>query len=250
MRPLVRVADLTENLNYYDILDVDRDASLQVIRLRYRRLMQHAGHHPDLGGDTAKAAMINKAYAVLSDAVQRSEYDAKLDILLRVAQGFEQSGDAPGTAAPPARFLDPAQKCVFCGTPHNRGAVREPDVSCDNCGSPLCRAENLRIEPSDKRAVARIDKRLTVTFFTDWRQPQGFTGHTEDISLHGLRLVTRRGVQTGQRIRLVSNIVEAVGSITHCVARRAGWKTEHVSGVSFVTLRFRRSAGGFLSQRV
>lgn len=69
-----------EKRNYYEILHVSRDAPAEIIRGSYRTLMQKLGHHPDLGGDTATAAMINEAYAVLSDTERRAEYDARLDL--------------------------------------------------------------------------------------------------------------------------------------------------------------------------
>lgn len=244
------VTESTDNRNYYEVLHVDRDAPMEVIRGSYRRLMQQRGHHPDLGGDTAIAATINKAYAVLTDPGRRTEYDARLDDALRVAQSFVDEADVQSAATQASRVLDPARECVFCEMPHGLGTIIEADAKCENCDSPLCAAENLRIELADKRAVARIQKRLDVRFFTDWRQTEAFAGRTEDISLNGLRLVTKRGIRKRQRIKLVSSVVEAVGNITHCVPRRAGWKTEHVAGVSFVTLRFVKSVGGFLSRLV
>lgn len=146
-------------------------------------------------------------------------------------------------------MLDPARECLFCEAPHECAANND-DASCESCGSPLSVAENLRIEPADKRAVARIPKRLQITFFTHWPQSRGFSGRTEDVSLSGLRLVTTQHVRQGQRIKLVSRVIEAVGDITHCAPRKTRWRSEHVAGVSFLTLRFVRSVGGFLSRRV
>lgn len=221
-------------LNYYEILNVDRDATIEVIRKSYRRLMQRHGNHPDLGGDTATAAMINKAYSVLSDPERKGEYDARIDILRQVARGF----------------VDAARACVFCELPHELGATDDADDRCGNCGSPLNVAKHVRIELSDQRAIARIRKNLSVIFFTHWPQSRGYAGRTEDISLSGLRLVTKYGLREGQRIKLLSSVVEAVGNITYCIPRRDGWRTEYLTGVSFMTLRFTRAAGGFLSQRV
>ena len=75
--------------NYYELFGVDRDAPLSEIRASYRRLMQQAGNHPDLGGDTQTAALINRAYSVLKNSDQRKFYDARLDILTRIAAGIE-----------------------------------------------------------------------------------------------------------------------------------------------------------------
>ncbi len=124
------------------------------------------------------------------------------------------------------------------------------EVSCGHCGSPLSAAERQRIESADQRAVERIDKRRNITFYTAWPQSQGHSGHTEDISLHGLRFITKQEIVQGQRIKIVSDVVEAVAHVTNCEYERHGWTTWYIAGVSFVTLRFVRSVGGFVSHRV
>jgi len=64
--------------DYYQILGVNRNASLQQIKEAYRRLAFQ--YHPDRNkGDphaTEKMKEINEAYAALSDAGKRREYDA------------------------------------------------------------------------------------------------------------------------------------------------------------------------------
>jgi hypothetical protein len=64
--------------DYYQILGIDRNASLQQIKEAYRRLAFQ--YHPDRNkGDphaTEKMKEINEAYAALSDAGKRREYDA------------------------------------------------------------------------------------------------------------------------------------------------------------------------------
>jgi curved DNA-binding protein CbpA len=232
--------------SYYDVLQIERDADAGSVRKAYRRLMQQAGNHPDRGGDAATAALINKAYAVLSDGEKRSDYDARLDVLLHVTRGFAVGPDNE----PNTRILDPARVCMFCEQPHAYGKTSDIDASCDQCGSPLSAADNLRIEPSGQRAMARLGRQLDLTFFTHWHQAAGFSAITEDVSLHGLRMVTRREILPGQRIRLVSNVVEAVGKVTNCVPRHGLIRSETVAGVAFLTLRLARSVGGFLSQRV
>ena len=227
--------------NFYEILCVDQDAPPGVIRESYRRLMQHAGNHPDLGGDTRTAALINKAYAVLSDPRQRCDYDMRLDILQHVTAGV--------AAEPTKGVLDPDIDCLFCEQPHGAVSQDVPEVGCEVCGSPVQSVANMRVDTADQRAVHRLDKRLDVTFFTHWQQPRGFTARTEDISPQGLRMVTRRDIRRGQRIRMVSSILEAVGEITHCVPRHTRWRTENVAGVAFLTLRLVRSVGGFVSRR-
>jgi hypothetical protein len=226
--------------NFYEILRVDRDAPPAVIRESYRRLMQHSGNHPDLGGDTGTAALINKAYSVLNNPEQRRDYDIRLDILQRVTAGI--------AVAPVRKPLDPSFDCLFCEQPHGAVCQDEPGVGCEVCGSPLQSVADMRMDSADNRAVHRLDKQVELTFFTHWQQPAGFAAQTEDISPQGLRMVTRGAIRSGQRIRLVSNILEAVGDITHCVPRHTRWRTENVAGVAFLTLRLLRSVGGFVSR--
>lgn len=244
------MAASVDNRDYYEVLHVSRDAPLEIIRVSYRTLMQKLKHHPDLGGDAAAAATINEAYAVLSNPERRADYDARLDVLAQLAQDMQEPAVEVPPVAAPIRILDPFLECVFCESPHDYGNVIEVDVGCRTCGSPLHSPENQRFESEGQRAVERIDKRQVIAIYTQWPQPKGFEGHTEDISLHGLRFVTRCRLRKGQRIKIVSAVLDAIADVTHCRYERREWKTVCVAGVSFTTLRFVRSAGGFVSAHV
>jgi curved DNA-binding protein CbpA len=74
--------------DYYAVLGLDPEASPESIKLAYRRLARE--NHPDRNIDCTEAerrvlstrmAELNGAYAVLSDAARRREYDDKLRIL-------------------------------------------------------------------------------------------------------------------------------------------------------------------------
>ena len=245
----------TDSRNYYEILHVSRDAPVEIIRGSYRTLMQQLRHHPDLGGDTSMAALINEAYAVLSNAARRAEYDARLDVMAQVAQsaqtGATQTGaPRPQRSASSTRTADLSRHCPFCESPHSYGTNVEDDAVCSVCGSPLAAAENRRIESAGKRAVERIGKHQQITYFTHWPQPTGLVAQVEDMSLNGLRMVTRDELVGGQRIKILSDVVEAVAQITHCRYERRGWTKRYVAGVAFITLRFGTSVGGFVSNRV
>ena len=64
--------------DYYDILELQKDADTKQVRDAYRRLALQ--HHPDRNQGNPAAAErmkeINEAYAVLSDPAKRKEYDA------------------------------------------------------------------------------------------------------------------------------------------------------------------------------
>ena len=63
--------------DYYQILEVDQKASAGQIKEAYRKLAFQ--YHPDRNSKNPEAAekmkRVNEAYAVLSDAVKRREYD-------------------------------------------------------------------------------------------------------------------------------------------------------------------------------
>ena len=68
--------------NYYEILEVEKNASQEVIEKAYKTLAKK--YHPDLQqGDkkyeyAEKLKMINQAYDVLSDSFKREEYNKEL----------------------------------------------------------------------------------------------------------------------------------------------------------------------------
>ena len=68
--------------NYYKILQVDKDASPEIIKVAYKLLVKK--NHPDLkeGEDKKNAEEkikeINEAYDVLSNPVKKSEYDQSI----------------------------------------------------------------------------------------------------------------------------------------------------------------------------
>ena len=68
--------------NYYEILEVDKHASQEVIEKAYRALAKK--YHPDLQQGQVqqeyaeKMKIINEAYDVLSDNAKRERYDEKL----------------------------------------------------------------------------------------------------------------------------------------------------------------------------
>ncbi len=232
---MTTLSKTTSTGDYYALLRVDRHAPLHVIRASYRRLMQQENIHPDRGGDAAVAALINKAYAVLGNAERRAAYDRELEAATGVA------------SEPQPKVFDPHRECVFCETPRI-GKIESN--RCRTCGAPLHVVAAERWEPSDKRAIARIDKRLEVTVFTDWRQSEGFRARTEDVSLQGVRLVSARRLGVGQRVRIVSPMLEAVGRVSNCSTQSRVFAPAYSAGIAFITLCMLQSTGGFVSRRV
>jgi len=83
--------------NYYDILDVSKDATAAEIKSAYRKLARR--YHPDLNpGDRSaedKFKTVGEAYEVLSDTDKRSQYD-------QFSRYWRQTG-FPGGKRPKAR---------------------------------------------------------------------------------------------------------------------------------------------------
>ena len=69
--------------DYYKILEIDKDASPEIIKVAYKLLVKK--YHPDLKeGKEKKQAEekikeINEAYGVLSNTIKKSDYDKTLD---------------------------------------------------------------------------------------------------------------------------------------------------------------------------
>ncbi len=77
--------------DYYQILGVSRDASLEEIKKAFRKLAHK--YHPDKeGGDEEKFKEINEAYQVLSDEKKRRQYDQ----FGRTFEGAEAGGGFQG----------------------------------------------------------------------------------------------------------------------------------------------------------
>lgn len=85
--------------DYYEILEVDRKATEQEVKTAYRKAARK--YHPDLHTKSEKAAAeekfkeINEAYAVLSDAEKRAQYD-RLGENWRSGQEWQPPPDTGG----------------------------------------------------------------------------------------------------------------------------------------------------------
>ena len=78
--------------NYYEVLGVKQDASIEEIKTSYRALQKkyhpdvYKGDNPDYAAEMVKRA--NEAYSVLSDEQKRADYDQQLEYGTFTAQGY------------------------------------------------------------------------------------------------------------------------------------------------------------------
>jgi len=241
--------------NYYRILHVQPDAPQAIIKSSYRTLMHQLRQHPDLGGDHWNAALINEAYAVISDPRKRADYDRTI-LQANAASNLNGQSQKPPTTSVPSRNQSREHRsvaqdsCTFCGTAHRYGKNPHQDAACSECESPLKHIEKLRLEKSCRRMVHRIAKHIQVVFYTAWPQKQGHSGVVQDISPRGMQFVTKILPKTGMHIKVECEICTAVARVTNYEKRAAVLGMGWVVGVEFVTILFRETRGSFVSTKI
>lgn len=76
----------------YDVLEVDRESAVDVIREAYRAMAQ--ANHPDRGGETGRMQAINAAWEILQDPQHREVFDKSLDDFNeRGVEQFQEDAD-------------------------------------------------------------------------------------------------------------------------------------------------------------
>ena len=163
--------------NYYRLLQVQADAPPEVIRSSYRTLMRELKQHPDLGGSTFNASLLNEAYAVLSDANRRASYDREL---FNCYTKRMVPGESPGKLPLETYF------CTVCKRPLARKP--QPGDRCLFCKSNSRLAEAKRTKPGGQRTNARIasDKQLLHYFV---RPGEAREGQMVNFSQKGLKSI-------------------------------------------------------------
>lgn len=226
--------------DYYSVLHVQPDAPVEIIKASYRTLMQRLRHHPDLGGDHATAALLNEAYAVLTDPARRAAYDAS-----RVqAQGTRV--ELAATAAERTSEAFVTARCMFCSAPIRIDRSLAADDECARCASPLFPAERQRLEYSGQRMLSRIPKELDASLYVTWPQAAARAAVVRDISLNGMLLETGIKLGTDRVVRVDCAICRAVARVAHC--RRAPTQAARwLAGLEFMTLRFASARGSFVT---
>src|ERR671917_1804625 len=118
---------MADQINYYKVLGVSRNASRSEIRNAYRRLAKE--RHPDhAGGTEADFSRLQEAHAVLSDPNRRSQHDQELDLAHAADQlaGLDfGSLDDEVSQKRRERESSGGRGATFCAGPRDRGRRKE-----------------------------------------------------------------------------------------------------------------------------
>ena len=228
--------------NYYRILQVQPGAPVEIIRASYRTLMQRLRAHPDLGGDHWNAAVINEAYAVLTDAAKRAEYDREFQ-----ARVLDARNDfTPNTAGTTAQTVAPQGLCLFCKAPHQSRPNLHADAVCTVCGSPLHPVTLKRLVADGRRTINRVPRNHPLQLHTRWPHGRSIAAHSRDLSLNGISFVTRELLQPRAIVQVESELCRAVVQVANLRLDDNDADTWLV-GAEFLSVIFPQSRGTFLS---
>lgn len=215
--------------NYYRILQVQPDASPEVIRASYKTIMRELKAHPDLGGSHWNAAIMNEAYGILRDPQRRAAYDREL---------FERYTKKPydGDRLPILSYF-----CPFCKRP----LARQPTASeaCSSCRSPL-ESNHITDQQQEQRTIARIKKSGRVELYTEWAHTPE-VGNIIDLSPHGMRLQCSVNLLPNMRIKITCREFDAVAVVRHSHKIIDHATVYYSVGVEFLTVQFEQAKGGF-----
>ncbi len=224
--------------NYYRLLQVQPDAPLEVIRASYRTLMRELKQHPDLGGSTINASLLNEAYIVLSDPERRADYDREL-----FRQRTKCEVPAEGSRKQPLVTIF----CPTCKQPLVRKSER--DQRCMSCHNPLPSRKAKEGNLSGRRTVTRaqLSKRI---FYYSREDAKAKEAEIIDFSKKGMKFLCSEPLSPGSIVKIESPQFKATSRITHVYQKLVNGKQVYSTGVSFVTISFEEPRGFFLSTSV
>ncbi len=220
--------------NYYRILHVQPDAPLEVIHSSYRTMMKALRVHPDLGGDTLNAALINEAYQVLSSPERRIRYDDFLaeQLLNSVNYGAQSFSDEQK-----CRMV-----CAFCNTRNKSENSR--NKICVTCGSPIPETAQITFN-ARQRQLLRVSKSDPVHYWDGWPQPPK-SGQIIDLSPKGACFVTWESMVHQDIIKISS---PGWHGLLNIIRKRVVNDRLQIGG-EFIAVEFYFPTGNFLSRTV
>lgn len=232
--------------NYYIILRVQQNASIDSIKASYRKMMVTLKMHPDLGGDHDVAAQINEAYAVLKDAARRAKYDRlyllqRLEAAQLAAREREQRSAKRASSWPHGGEAKTGH-CPLCAAPLPKTIAA--DSRCQRCRSPLYAAPkpgSFGRELFGRRATPRIAKNHFATVHPAGRT-QALTVKMRDLSLNGISFYSEIDLELDQLFKFRDATLEAIAVVVSR-SKRGQWYSIHAR---LITVAFHQ-AGVFVS---
>jgi DnaJ-class molecular chaperone len=218
--------------NYYRILQVQPDAPQEIIQASYRTLMLELKRHPDLGGSTDEAALLNEAYQALRDPDQRAAYD---DELFR--QHTMQTGIYARKSGAP----------IFCPVCKKELARKPaPGELCTTCRTPLHSAAEPDSAKVNSRTISRTKSSVKIEYYSVWPgKPQ--KGRMIDFSPKGMRFVCDEKIVSQTVLKISCDLFEASGIVTNASEEASREQRCYSVGVCFLAIRFADPRGTFLS---
>lgn len=218
--------------NYYRILQVQPDAPTEIIRASYRTLMREMKKHPDLGGSTWDAEVLNEAYETLSNPKKRAAYDEELFVrYTKQTTSYSKSPVAP-------------LLCPICKRPLTRKA--RPGELCRTCQTPLRSEDSPGPETVLPRSIDRIKKEQQIHYYSTW-PGKPLQGRMVDFSPKGMRFLCNERLELQTVLKISSRLFEASGTVTNVCEETWEGKKCFAVGVCFLAVRFEDSRGTFLS---
>ena len=218
--------------NYYRVLQVQPDAPTEIIRASYRTLMRELKKHPDLGGNTWDAEVLNEAYETLSDPQRRAAYDEELFIrYTKLTSSYTKQPITPVF-------------CPICKRPLSRKA--RPGELCLTCQTPLQSEDSTSAEPVSPRSIERIKKEEQIYYYSQW-PGKPVKGRMVDFSPKGMRFLCNEKLSPQTVLKISSKLFEASGTVTNLSEETWGGKKCYAVGICFIAVRFEDFRGTFFS---
>jgi len=225
-------ANMKNRRNYYRILQVQPDAPIELIRSSYRTLMRELKQHPDLGGSSSNAQILNEAYEVLGDPDRRANYDK--DLFKRYTKR-----DFSPTSRPASAGI-----CPFCKKPLTRKPL--PGQLCVSCRSPLQSKNKKDLEQAYRRSTARTKKKEVFVYYSSW-PGRAQEAEMVDFSPKGMRFLCSECFVKGTVLKIRSRLFDASASVTNCREEKPQGSMRYAVGVSFMAISFLAPRGVFFS---
>jgi hypothetical protein len=214
-----------------------------VIHAIYRTLLNRLQTSATFAGE-ADAGLIEQAYAVLGNAQRRAAYDAQR----RATTGAQSASPREAPAVDEHTDTLVMNVCLFCNAAHGLQRKIERDDDCGRCGSPLCPAERHRLEYSGQRMLSRIPKHHAIDIYVTWPQAEPYIGQMRDLSLNGMQFTCVTRLQPNQIVKIICSELHALARVAH-TNRDIDTADSWITGVEFLTLRFRQIRGSFVSAK-